>query len=98
MSGGGPHLAALLERLPRPRILCVGDVMLDHYVFGKVERISPEAPIQVLRVEREEHRPGGAGSVAAMLRRLEAEVAVVAALGRDAAGDELAAGLAALGC
>lgn len=98
MSGLGPHLAALLERLPRPRILEVGDLMLDHYVFGKVERISPEAPIQVLRVEREENRPGGAGSVAAMLRKLEAEVAVVSAIGKDAPGDELAEGLARLGC
>jgi D-beta-D-heptose 7-phosphate kinase/D-beta-D-heptose 1-phosphate adenosyltransferase len=92
------HLANVLERLGRPRVLVVGDVMLDHYVFGKVERISPEAPIQVLKVEREENRPGGLGSVAAMLRKLEAEVAVVAAVGRDAAGDEIAAALARLGC
>jgi D-beta-D-heptose 7-phosphate kinase/D-beta-D-heptose 1-phosphate adenosyltransferase len=92
------HLADVIDRLARPRILVIGDVMLDHYVFGAVERISPEAPIQVLRVEREERRPGGAGSVAAMLRKLEAEVALVSAIGRDQAGDEILEALCAIGC
>ena len=91
------HLAHVLEGLRRPRILVLGDLMLDHYVFGKVERISPEAPIQILKVEREENRPGGAGSVVTMLRRLDAEVAVVGAVGRDEAGDELVAALERLG-
>ena len=57
----------LLEREVRPRVLLVGDVMLDRYVWGDVERISPEAPIPILRIERQEHRLGGAGSVASML-------------------------------
>jgi len=91
------HLLLTLERLGRPRILLAGDLMLDHYVFGRVERISPEAPVQILRVEREEHRPGGAGSVATMLRRLEAEVALVSAVGADQAGAELLGELRALG-
>jgi D-beta-D-heptose 7-phosphate kinase/D-beta-D-heptose 1-phosphate adenosyltransferase len=98
MSAGAHALAALLDGLPRPRVLVVGDLMLDHYVFGRVERISPEAPIQILKVEREEQKPGGAGSVAAMLRRLEAEVALVGAAGRDPAGDDLVSALEALGC
>jgi D-beta-D-heptose 7-phosphate kinase/D-beta-D-heptose 1-phosphate adenosyltransferase len=97
MTSPAPHLATVLERLARPRILVVGDLMLDHYVFGKVERISPEAPIQVLRVEREEDKPGGAGSVVTMLRKLEAEVAVVGAVGRDEAGEKLVATLEGLG-
>ena len=62
--------ASLLERDWRPRILLVGDVMLDRYLWGDVERISPEAPIPVLRVGKQEHRLGGAGSVAAMLSAL----------------------------
>src|SRR4051812_42761673 len=98
MSAAATHLAHILASLGRPRILVVGDLMLDHYVFGKVERISPEAPIQILKVEREEWKPGGAGSVAAMLLRLEAEVSVVGAVGRDDAGKELVEALQKLGC
>ena len=63
-------LPSLLEREWRPRILLVGDVMLDRYLWGDVERISPEAPIPVLRVGKQEHRLGGAGSVAAMVATL----------------------------
>jgi D-beta-D-heptose 7-phosphate kinase/D-beta-D-heptose 1-phosphate adenosyltransferase len=70
--------------------------MLDHYVFGDVERISPEAPIPILRVDREEWRPGGAGSVVCMLERLGAEVALVAATGDDAWSIKLAEALAEL--
>jgi len=46
-------LLPLLDRLKEARVLCIGDVMLDHYVYGQVERVSPEAPIPVLQVERE---------------------------------------------
>jgi len=73
----------LLEQNVRPRVLLVGDVMLDRYVWGDVERISPEAPIPILRIERQEHRLGGAGSVAAMLSTLGAETILAAAVGDD---------------
>ena len=76
----------LLERDVRPRILLVGDVMLDRYLWGDVERISPEAPIPILRIEREEERLGGAGSVAAMLATLGAQVTLAAVVGDDAEG------------
>ena len=56
-------LAELIERLPGARVLCVGDVMLDRFVYGRVERISPEAPIPIFRVEREQSMLGGAGNV-----------------------------------
>jgi len=79
-------LISLLTRPDTPRILVVGDVMLDRYLFGDVERISPEAPIPVLRVGKQEHRLGGAGSVAAMLRAMEAEVVMVTAIGDDPEG------------
>ena len=57
-------LVPLVHALGRPTVVVIGDLMLDRYVFGRVARISPEAPIQVLRVGREEERPGGAASVA----------------------------------
>jgi D-beta-D-heptose 7-phosphate kinase/D-beta-D-heptose 1-phosphate adenosyltransferase len=79
-------LTELLTQSHRPRILVVGDVMLDRYVWGEVERISPEGPIPVLRVGRREDRLGGAGSVATMLAALEADVTLATAVGDDAEG------------
>ncbi len=76
----------LLERELRPRVLLVGDVMLDRYVWGDVERISPEAPIPILRIERQEHRLGGAGSVASMLAALGAQTILTAVVGEDEDG------------
>jgi D-beta-D-heptose 7-phosphate kinase/D-beta-D-heptose 1-phosphate adenosyltransferase len=76
----------LLEREIRPRVLLVGDVMLDRYVWGDVERISPEAPIPILRIERQEHRLGGAGSVASMLATLGAQTILASVMGDDEEG------------
>lgn len=90
-------LADVLEKIGAVRALVVGDLMLDHYVWGDCERISPEAPVPVLRVVREEHRAGGAGSVIANLAYLEAHVSVVSVAGDDAAGDQLVELLGALG-
>ena len=67
------HLLRLLDKLASPRVLVVGDVILDRYVAGDVERISPEAPIPVLKVQRAELRVGGAGNVAANLRSMDVE-------------------------
>lgn len=72
--------------LGRPRILVVGDVMLDRYIWGNADRVSPEAPVLVLRVDREEARMGGAASVAGLLRGLEAGVTVAGVVGNDAPG------------
>jgi len=77
------HLIPFLEQKIRPRILLLGDVMLDRYAFGDVERISPEAPIPVLRVGKREHRLGGAGSVATMLSALDARVVLAGVTGED---------------
>ncbi|HTA17630.1 MAG TPA: D-glycero-beta-D-manno-heptose-7-phosphate kinase, partial [bacterium] len=57
-------MRAWVPKLAGKRVLVVGDVMADHYVWGKVERISPEAPIPVVHVSREEIKPGGAANVA----------------------------------
>lgn len=67
-----------------PKVLVVGDIMLDRYTQGLVERISPEAPVLVLRVDSEEVRLGGAASVSALLRGLGAEVDLAGTLGTDA--------------
>lgn len=83
------HLIQLLDKLAHPRILVVGDVILDRYVAGDVERISPEAPIPVLKVQRAELRLGGAGNVAANLRSMEAEVSLVGLVGDDTWGSDL---------
>jgi len=83
-------LADLIERLNGARVLCVGDVMLDRYVMGEVERISPEAPIPVLRTQRETSMLGGAGNVASNIAALGGGGHFVGVVGEDAAGDEIA--------
>ena len=75
----------------------MGDLILDRYVHGVVERISPEAPIQVLKVAKDERRLGGAASVANDLAALGARAAVVGTVGRDEAGQELRAQAKAAG-
>jgi len=92
-------LIPLVEALARSRVLCVGDVMLDHYVYGRVERVSPEAPIPVLRVEREVRKLGGAGNVLSNLHALGTQVCFISVTGNDSAGREvgkLVAGLAGI--
>jgi D-beta-D-heptose 7-phosphate kinase/D-beta-D-heptose 1-phosphate adenosyltransferase len=90
-------LVALVEALARTRVLCVGDVMLDHYISGRVERISPEAPVPVLRIEGEESRLGGAGNVVHNLRALGAETCFISVTGHDPAGREIARMMSKLG-
>lgn len=80
-----------------PRILVVGDVMLDRYWFGQVGRISPEAPVPVVLVERSEERPGGAANVARNAAALGADVELLSVIGQDEAGECLAQLLAAEG-
>ena len=84
-----PELAGKFAAIGRPRILVVGDLMLDRYVWGAVDRISPEAPIPVLRVAEEEDRPGGAFRVAAALAALDARVECAGVVGDDADGGAL---------
>ncbi|MBL8825928.1 MAG: D-glycero-beta-D-manno-heptose 1-phosphate adenylyltransferase [Planctomycetaceae bacterium] len=76
-------LLAAFERLERPRVLVVGDLILDRYTWGDAERVSQEAPVILLRADRREARLGGAGNVCAMLRGLEAEVICVSVVGAD---------------
>ena len=83
------RLAPLVENIPGTRVLVVGDLMLDRFIGGDVERISPEAPIPVLRVTQESHMPGGAGNVVRNLAGLGAHVDFIAAIGDDDAGDKV---------
>jgi D-glycero-beta-D-manno-heptose-7-phosphate kinase len=71
------------ERLAAARILIAGDAMLDRYLFGSVDRISPEAPVPVVRVTREEDRPGGAANVACNVTKLGAIATLLTVLGND---------------
>ena len=78
-----------VKRLSQSRILVVGDVMLDKYWFGSAKRISPEAPVPIVAVEREEFRIGGAGNVASNAASLGLQVGLVALVGSDPAADTL---------
>jgi D-beta-D-heptose 7-phosphate kinase/D-beta-D-heptose 1-phosphate adenosyltransferase len=75
-----------IERMAGLKLLVIGDVMLDHFIYGSVERISPEAPIPVLKVEREARMLGGAGNVARNATALGARVSLIATVGDDEAG------------
>ena len=84
-------LAAAVPRLGHGSVMVIGDIMLDRYIYGSVERISPEAPIPVVSVEREVAMPGGAGNVVRNLTALGVPVAFVSVIGDDQAGSDLTA-------
>jgi len=77
------NAADLEARLARARILVVGDAMLDRYLFGDVDRISPEAPVPVVRVTREEERLGGAANVALNVKALGPHATLITVVGED---------------
>ena len=83
------HAKKILSRFPRQRILVVGDLMLDRYIYGGVSRISPEAPVPIIHVTHEKTMPGGASNVAWNVQSLGGRAAVAGILGRDATGRDL---------
>jgi len=85
------YLANPAPRLDHVRMLVVGDVMLDRYWFGEVSRISPEAPVPVVRIERREERLGGAANVARNAAALGAHSGLLGVVGRDEAGEQVEA-------
>src|SRR5947207_2333595 len=84
-----PRLKQILGRAKTKRLLVIGDLMLDEFVWGKVGRISPEAPVPVVEVTGESFYPGGAANVARNLRELVDRVAVMGAVGNDRSGQQL---------
>ncbi len=82
-------LLSVLDRYAGLKIWVVGDLMLDEYVTGAVDRVSPEAPVPVVRVCDTEHRLGGAANVARQVAALGARVTLAGAIGKDAAGEDL---------
>ncbi len=87
------HLIDVMQQLGHPRLLVIGDLILDRYVWGEAERVSQEAPVILLRQESEEMRLGGAANVANMIRGLDADVTIAGVVGRDSDGEELQASL-----
>ncbi|MDR3424922.1 MAG: D-glycero-beta-D-manno-heptose-7-phosphate kinase [Alphaproteobacteria bacterium] len=83
-------LASRLDQFTGRRVLCVGDLMLDRYVYGQVERISPEAPIPVLHTQRETATLGGAGNVVRNIAALGGKVEVIGVVGDDQTGRDIA--------
>lgn len=90
-------LSAILKRFSRVHVLVIGDLMLDRYIWGKVERISPEAPVPVVRVTRESLHAGGAGNVVTNIHALGGSVVTCGVVGKDQAGQRLRHELTALG-
>src|SRR5437764_9090145 len=88
------RLEEILDRAKSKRIIVVGDLMLDEFVWGKVGRISPEAPVPVIEVTGESFYPGGAANVARNLREFVDRVAVIGLFGKDRSGQQLRALLA----
>jgi rfaE bifunctional protein kinase chain/domain len=88
-AAGEPRFSEYRDRAARARVLVVGDVMLDRYWFGDVERISPEAPVPVVKIARSEERPGGAANVARNAAALGARLTLLSVTGADEPGTVL---------
>lgn len=83
------RLRQILDRASSRRILVIGDLMLDEFIWGKVGRISPEAPVPVVEVTRESYFPGGAANVARNLREFVDRISVIGLIGKDRSGQQL---------
>src|ERR1700679_2917237 len=83
------RLDSLLTAFSRSRILVIGDLMLDEFLWGKVTRISPEAPVPVVDIQRRAAFPGGAANVARNLASLGAQTSLAGVIGEDDAGRNL---------
>jgi D-beta-D-heptose 7-phosphate kinase/D-beta-D-heptose 1-phosphate adenosyltransferase len=92
------RLIELVDRLPGRKVVLVGDLMLDQYIYGDAERLSPDAPVPVLQFRKEDARLGGAGRVAADLATLGSSVRVVSILGADHTGTRIRQMLGERGC
>jgi D-beta-D-heptose 7-phosphate kinase/D-beta-D-heptose 1-phosphate adenosyltransferase len=80
----------IVENSKKTRLLVIGDVMLDHYIFGRCDRISPEAPVAVVQVKNEEITLGGAGNVVKNLISLGVQADILSVMGNDTTGNQIA--------
>ena len=87
------HLKKIINKFPKAKILVIGDLILDEYIWGSVERISPEAPVPVVWANKRTYVPGGAANVANNIRSLDAKVHLVGVVGSDKNKDILLQGL-----
>src|ERR1700733_542388 len=83
------RLAGTFSRLRPKKILLAGDLLVDTYTFGKAKRISPEAPVAIVNIQKEEHRPGGAGNVILNILSMGSSVVSLGRIGDDAMGQML---------
>lgn len=86
---GEARARALIQGFPGRRVVVVGDVMLDHFLFGRVQRLSPEAPVPIVEYDHDDFRPGGAANVAMNLATLGATVSLIGVVGADDSGGRL---------
>ncbi len=93
-----PRAGALLARMQGRRVVVIGDVMIDEWIWGRVSRISPEAPVPVVAVHDHSFTLGGSGNVASNLRALGARVSLVAVVGSDGEGERVRALLTDIAC
>jgi len=89
------RLKSVLSRFSRVRLVVVGDLVADEFIYGQLDRVSREAPVLILKYDSTQIVPGGAGNAAANAAALDSKVSVIGALGRDSAGNRLRAALAA---
>lgn len=89
MSIGKARLRLLLEKFKGSKILVIGDLILDQFIWGDVSRISPEAPVPVVHVQRESFMPGGAANVACSIKDLQGNAAITGTIGSDLWGRKL---------
>lgn len=83
------ELIVLVRNFKNKKVLVIGDVMLDKYVWGSVSRISPEAPVQIVEVKKESFVPGGAANAANNIAALDAQVFIIGVVGNDQAKEHL---------
>ena len=85
----GNRLRALLSRFDKARLVVIGDLVADEFIYGQIDRVSREAPVLILKYDSTEIVPGGAGNAAANAAALGADVQVIGAVGNDDAGERL---------
>ncbi|MCB9982786.1 MAG: D-glycero-beta-D-manno-heptose-7-phosphate kinase [Rhodospirillales bacterium] len=91
------QLGSIIEKMPNAKVLVIGDIMLDRFIYGEVDRISPESPVPVLAIKREDQMLGGAGNALANLVGLETGANIIAVIGDDEQGTAIKTQIEKLG-